>query len=355
MEEQNRRFPCAEMKAFVKALFKKLGVSGNDAALAAEVHVGQEMRGIKTHGLRRVPPNLKLLQHGRMNPAPVHALLRDKGAVAVVDGDNGLGALAAMTAMRLAVSKARDLGIGMVTVVNSQHFVSAAPYCLEAAAQGMLGICCSNTQSSMGYPGAVGDVLGNNPLGFAVPGKEFPICYDGAMAFSYGRLNQYRREGKQLPEGFYGIDDKGNVTRDPEVIHERGFLMPIGDHKGAALGILVELLTGVIGGGAFLSGIVPPDKRTDKAEGDSQCCIAVDIEHFMPLEKFHARITDFVADIKGRPKAKDVDEITLPGERMHRRYLESMQHGISVDPDVGEAVNKWARELSVSSPLEERI
>jgi LDH2 family malate/lactate/ureidoglycolate dehydrogenase len=345
------RVPCEHMKTFVRALFRKLGVPEPDAALVAEVNVGQEMRGIRTHGLRRVPPNLKLLQAGRINPRPNHALLCDSGAVAVIDGDNGLGALASMAAMRLAIEKARDHGLGMVTAINSHHFVSAAPYCLEAAAQGMLGICCSNTQASMGYPGAAGDVLGNSPFGFAVPGAEFPICYDGAMAFSYGRLNQYRREGRQLPEGFYGLDDKGRVTRDPEVIHKKGVLMPIGDHKGASLGILVELLTGVIGGGAFLSGILSPGKRIDKAQGDSQCGIAVDLSRFMPRDKFLARITDFIADIKGRPKAKGVDEITLPGERMHRTYRESVECGVAVEEDVRKLLNKWAEKVGVPSPL----
>jgi len=339
------------MKAFVKALFLKLGVPEPDAALAAEVNVGQEMRGILTHGLRRVPPNLKLLHAGRMNPHPRHATLRDSGAVRVMDGDNGLGAVAAMTAMRAAIEKAREHGIAMVAVINSHHFVSAAPYCLEAASANMLGICCSNTQASMGYPGAVGDVLGNSPFGFAAPGEDFPICYDGAMAFSNGRLNQYRREGRQLPEGFYGLDDEGKVTRDPEVIHRKGVLMPIGDHKGAALGIMVELLTGVIGGGAFLSGNVPPGERTDKAQGDSQCAIAVDISRFMPLDKFKARITDFVADIKGRPKAKGVDEITLPGERMHRIWRENVKNGIAVPDDVKAQLLEWAERLEVASPF----
>lgn len=339
------------LHSFVQQLFARLGLGDNDAWTAAHVNVGQEMRGIKTHGLRRVPPNLRLLRDGKMKPQPVHALLMDRGAVAVVDGDNGLGSLAAMTGMRLAISKARENGIGMVAVINSHHFISAAPYCLEAAANNMVGICCSNTQASMGYPGALGLVLGNSPLGFAAPGTEFPICYDGAMAFSNGRLDQYRREGKQLPEGFYGLDDQGNVTRDPEVIHQRGYLMPIGDHKGASLGLMVELLTGVIGGGAFLSGIIPPGQRADKREGDSQCCIAIDIDHFMPIDKFLARITDFVADIKSRPKAKDVDEITLPGEMMHRRYMKNVQKGVDVDEDVRESLNNWGSELGVSSPF----
>ena len=154
-----------------------------------------------------------------------------------------------------------------------------------------------------------------------------------------------------MPEGFYGVDEAGNVTRDPEVIHDKGYLMPIGDHKGAALGLMVELLTGVIGGGAFLSGIVPPGRRNDKAQGDSQCCIAIDIASFMSLEKFKARMTGFIADIKGRPKAKDVEEITLPGEMMHRRYLASLARGLSPAEDVREALNGWAGKLGVKSPL----
>ena len=222
---------------------------------------------------------------------------------AVIEGDHGVGMVGCMKAMRLAIGKAREGGIGIVLTVRNNHFLAAAPYCLEAAKAGMVGIAFSNTKPTMGYPGARGRAIGNSPLGFGIPtAAGFPILFDASLTISGGRLRQWIREGRRIPAGLQGVDGDGRPSDDPRAVLVGGTPMPIGGHKGAGLAILVEVLTGVLGGAAFLSGITPPggDLR-DKSRAMSQCCIAIDVEAFMPLKEFESRMAEFVADLKDHP------------------------------------------------------
>ena len=128
----------------------------------------------------------------QIEPRPQRKLLRNENATVVLDGDWGVGILGCMDAMERAIVKARRFGIGIGVVIHNNHFQSAAPYCLRAVENDMIGIAFSNTQSSMGYPGARGRVIGNSPFGFGVPANgEFPIVFDSAMTTSAGKLSRW--------------------------------------------------------------------------------------------------------------------------------------------------------------------
>src|SRR5262249_3720832 len=142
-------------------------------------------------------------------------------------------------------------------------------------------------------------VIGNGPIGFAVPGC--PLVFDAALSTSYGRLTQWAREGKPIPPGFLGLDRTGKVTTNPQDILDGGTPLPIGGPKGAGLGVLVEVLTGILGGGAFLFGIHPPSKTRPKTAGECQCCIAIDVKHFLPARTFNRRMKKVIADLKRVP------------------------------------------------------
>ena len=222
---------------------------------------------------------------------------------AVIEGDHGVGMVGCMKSMRLAIGKAREGGIGIVLTVRNNHFLAATPYCLEAAKAGMVGIAFSNTKPAMGYPGARGRAIGNSPLGFGIPtAAGFPILFDASLTISGGRLRQWIREGRRIPAGLQGVDGDGRPSDDPQAVLVGGTPLPIGGHKGAGLAILVEVLTGVLGGAAFLGGITPPgEDLRDKSRALSHCCIAIDVEAFMPRAEFESRMAEFVADLKDHP------------------------------------------------------
>jgi L-2-hydroxycarboxylate dehydrogenase (NAD+) len=340
------------LTAFVQGLFASAGLPESDARLCAETHVLQESRGIITHGLRHVPLNLDGLTKGQMNPRPKRAVLRDEAATVVIDGDRGVGILGCMDAMGRTIAKAKQFGTGIGIVIHSNHFLSAAPYCLRAVEEGMIGICFSNTWASMGYPGATARVIANSPTGFGVPSNAgFPVVFDSSLTTSGGKLSQWIREGKAIPPALLGTNKEGNPSANPAEVLHGGTPWPIGGHKGAGLAVLVEILTGLLGGSGFLHGVLAPNLRTSKEQYESQCCVVIDIERFMPLAEFRERMAVFVADLKGNPLADGYTEILLPGERAHRTQMQSLQNGVILEKDVETDFRAWAQRLNVAFPF----
>ena len=353
LDQAETRVAADVLETFVRDLFLAAGVPCADAQTIAGAIISQEIRGNTTHGLRLTHFNLRGLADGTIRANPHQPVLSDRGMTAVIEGDHGVGIVGCMKGMRLAIDKAREGGIGIALVVRNNHFLAAVPYCLEAANAGMIGIAFSNTKGSMGYPGARGSVIGNTPMGFGIPtGGGFPILFDACMTASGGRMRQWIREGRRIPPDIQGFDRDGRPTDDPQAVIGGGTTLPIGVHKGAGLAILVEALTGVLGGAAFLSDITPRDQadRTDKTHAVSHCCIAIDVEAFMPVADFEARMADFIADLKGSPPDDASDEIRLPGERMERTRRECEIHGIPLEPDVREELEIWADRLGVPFP-----
>ncbi|MEO6966090.1 MAG: Ldh family oxidoreductase [Acidobacteriaceae bacterium] len=340
------------LTVFIKELFVAAKLPDADARLCAEVHVLQEMRGVTTHGLRHVLINLDGLIGGQINPLPNRTVLRDEAATIVLDGDQGLGIVGCMDAMHRTIAKSRQFGIGIGIVIHSNHFLSAAPYCLRATEHDMIGICFSNTWASMGYPGTNVRVIANSPLGFGIPSAAgFSIIFDSALTTSGGRLSQWIRENKTIPAALWGINKEGNPSSDPTAVLHGGTPWPIGGHKGAGLAVLVEILTGVLGGGGFLHGIQAPSLRTSKGESESQCCIVIDIARIMPVAEFRERMVAFIDDLKNNPLAPGYTEILVPGERAHRTQLRCLRDGVTLEADVALDLRTWAQMLNVAFPF----
>lgn len=338
-----------QLGAFVAKLFIASHVPDADAHRIARMNILQEMRGVVTHGLRRVHPNLDGLSRNWINPTPDRKIVTNHNAIAVIDGDNGVGMLGCEHAMQLAIERARQFGISMVSVINNNHFLSAAPYCLQATQAGMIGMAFSNTQASMGYPGTKGCQVGNNPLGYAMPTNlGFPVVFDTSLTTSMGHLDKLKREGSLLPDYLQGFDADGKLTTNPQAIMDGGTPMPIGFHKGAGLGLMVEILTGLLAGGVFLKDLLPPPHRKHEQDGETQTCIAIDIQHFMPVEQFTqraGRMTQMLHDQSSDPDHPAM----LPGERAAKCYDKAKGNGITVPFDVISELENWATRLSVKS------
>ena len=345
------RIDHERLQRFIAPLFEAAGVPPNDALVTAEAFVLQEMRGVRSHGLSRIPSNLQGLRRGRIKPAPSRRVLVDTGACALLDADGGLGMPACFEAMDLALARAKAYGIGMCAVRNSNHFLAAAPYCLRAVEAGCIGIACSNSNASMAYPGVASAVLGNGPFGYALPtAAGFPLVFDAAMTASGGKLVEWAREGASVPEVFTGLDAQGRVTTDPNAVLDGGTTLPIGAHKGAGLVLLIEVLTGVLAGGGFLHTALPEAEPAWRMTSHSQTCIAIDVGRFMAAGEFEARIAAFVADVKNHEPAPG-EEILLPGERAHRSLQECLEKGVPLRPEIEETLRRSARRMSLAYDL----
>jgi LDH2 family malate/lactate/ureidoglycolate dehydrogenase len=338
-----------DVTAFVASLLERAGMRTDDAALCAGAFVLQEMRGVTTHGLRRVPSMAEGLLAGRLKADARYEVLNDDGATVLLDGHGGLGIVACMAAMDRAVEKARTFGIGIATVRNNTHFLAAAPYCLRAVEADIIGICMSNSYGAMAYPGTTQKTLGNAPMGYAIPGDAFPLVFDAALTVSAGKLQQWQRDGVPIPDGLQGLDAEGNLTNDPSEVLQ-GVTLPIGLHKGAGLTIMVEMLSGMLAGGTFVHGGRPEDAQYEM-DTYSQCCIAIDPARFLPLDEVKRRVAAYVAAIKLRPVAPGHNELLAPGERAHRAYEAARLHGIVPEDDVRDSLIGIASRLGVASPF----
>jgi LDH2 family malate/lactate/ureidoglycolate dehydrogenase len=273
-------------------------------------------------------------------------VVRDTAAVCVLDGDRGPGRYVGAQGMRAAMARAGRFGIGACLAIETTHWGRAHAYACLAADGGFIGICTTNAIPNMLAPGSPGPVLGNNPLAIAAPrgGGRRPVVLDMAMSqAALGRVATAQREGLAVPLG-WGLDPGGRPTTDAAAILDSHNLLPMGGHKGAGLALMMEILTGALGGGPLSHEIVQADASGLDA-GTSKLFVAIDINAFGDRARFEARIDDLSAHLRERASGPDA---LLPGERGWRTRAEYERDGIPVHPGVITAL----REVGVELPAD---
>ena len=213
--------PCDTLEQFTVDVFTALGTPLEEAKICADVLITADRRGISSHGLSRLKPiYYDRIVHHKVQTATTHfEIVRDHKATAVVDGNHGMGMVIAHRCMEMAIEKAREHGVGVVTVRNSTHFGMAAYYPLMASSAGMVGMTSTNARPSVAPTFGVENMLGTNPLVYAFPSDEpFPFTNDYATSvIQRGMVEIYAREGKPLPPGLV-IDHDGNSKTDSKEV-----------------------------------------------------------------------------------------------------------------------------------------
>lgn len=322
------RVPAAALRELGARALCADGVPDRDAAIVAEVMVTNEMRGI-SHGVALLAPYLRHVRAGGMNAAPRIAVERDVGATLVLNGDAGLGPLVAYRAMELAIERARRHGVAFVVARDGNNFAAAGYYAKMAADAGMAGVAMTNADPTMAVAGGAGRTVGNNPLACAVPGAGDRAVYlDVAMSAVAGtKLAIAAREGRSIPAG-WALDADGAPSTDPAVMKRGGSLVPFGGYKGSGLALMIECLTGVLGGAAIMAEmrdwVRDPAGRSDQAHS----FIAVDIEPLVPLAEFKERMARLTGQVRGARRAPGVERIFLPGDIEHERERDALRNGV---------------------------
>ena len=172
----------------------------NDAEIIADTLVEADLRGVNSHGIQFIPRYVRGLKHG-INPSPNPTTVIDAGSLGIVDGDCGMGQVVAVTAMGLAIEKARQHGLAVVGARNSNHLGALAYYGMMAVDQDMIGICSTNTPAIMAPWGGVTETLGNNPICIAIPaGKSYPIVLDmAASGVARNKIKLAAGRGEKIP------------------------------------------------------------------------------------------------------------------------------------------------------------
>lgn len=233
--------------------------------------------------------------------------------------------------MDKACDLAAKFGIGLVMLKNTNHWMRGGTYGFQAADRGMIGICFSNTTANMPVWGGMDPKLGNNPLVIGVPranGKHV-VCDMAISQYSYGKVEQTRLTGKQLPYPG-GFDSDGNLTCDPTELEKTKRFLPIGYWKGSGLSLVLDLMATVLSGGNSVSDIT---KLGDEI-GLSQIFIAIDPSKVNSKVETESYVEKILADIKSSIPVKEGGEVYYPGELSAKTRAENLEKGIPVVDEV---------------------
>ncbi|HZW53599.1 MAG TPA: Ldh family oxidoreductase [Candidatus Elarobacter sp.] len=350
-----------ELNRFVSTVLTKVGVAPEDAAVVADVLVAADLRGIESHGVARLESYyVSRIRAGQMEAKPDVQTVRETPTSLLVDAGNGLGHPAGKRAMDRIVAKAAQTGAAFGAVRNSNHFGIAGYYAMLALEHDMIGIASTNSVR-YGAPTFGKDVLlGTNPLAFAIPAQNEPafVLDFATTTVPKGKLEVYSRKEKPLNPG-WAIDAEGHETLDPQTAL-KGALLPLGGygvdnggHKGYGLGLLVDILCGVLSGGAFGNDLPLPSDPPMPGK-ISHFFAAFKIDGFRDPEQFKADMDTELRAFKDSAKAPGHDRIYVAGEIEHEKTLEHRRSGVPVHVKVWSGLEKLAGQLGIPFDIEKR-
>ena len=349
------RFDGERLIAFVTQVFEAVKMPADLAAQNARILVDADIRGIESHGVPRLPGYINSIQAGRIDVAAVPTIEHETAATARVHGHNGFGLANAAWAMDLAVQKARNAGVGFVTLSHSNHFGAASHYPLQALPHNLIGIAMTNAGGLVIPTNGREPLLGTNPLAIAVPsGKERPFVLDMACStVAWGKIEIAQRDEKLIPFG-WAVDAEGDPTNDPfaaRYLLPLGGDRPTGSQKGYGLSVFVEVLCGPLSGAAlsFDQGAnrIGPGSVPSSVLNTGQFFGAWDPAAFRPLEDFQADTDRLFATLRSASPAEGFDRVYLPGDQEFAAEEERRRNGIPLHPKVVAELRQMGRGLGI--------
>jgi len=388
--ETGLRVQAEQLKDLCQRAFDRLGVAQQDARITADVLVAADLRGISSHGVGHLRRYVRGLQTGVMiaRPAehlvsplvsggvtplvsggvtpPVSSGVTQDATTAVIDAGGGMGPPVAWRAMQRAIEMARASGAGFVAVRNSNHFGIAGYYAMMALEHDCIGLTMTNANAFVVPTFGRNALLSTNAIALAAPAdQERPFVLDmSTTAAAYGKLEINDRLEKPIPLG-WATDEHGAATDDPHRVLENlsrragGGLLPLGGegellggHKGYGLGLMVNILCGLLAGAAYADLAYPktPDGKPLPAN-IGHFLGAWRIDAFRPVQEFRAAMDDLQQRLKNAPRAEGHDRIYIHGEKEYENAERHLQEGIPLDRKLVTDLQALARELKIESDL----
>jgi LDH2 family malate/lactate/ureidoglycolate dehydrogenase len=342
-------FGAAELARFATEVLVAEGVPQGDATLLADSLVTAELWGHASHGLLRLPWYVARLRSGATAAVTVPEVVRDGGAVVVLDGHHGIGQVVTQRAVELGVDRARAHGISGVAVRDSGHFGTAAYFTRQAAEAGCVALLVTNASPAMAPWGGRVKAIGTNPWSIAAPaGRHGVVVMDLAnTAVARGKVYLAAERGDQIPEGWAATAD-GTPTTDPaEAI--AGLILPMAGPKGYVISFMMAVHAGVLTGSAFGNGVAGP-YDPDRRSGAGHLLITIDVSAVADTAEFTTRIEALVDQTRSGELAAWADEILVPGELEDRNRRRRAADGIPLADTTRDALATLARETSTSAP-----
>jgi L-2-hydroxycarboxylate dehydrogenase (NAD+) len=338
----------ARLKDFISNAFRKVGMPTHDADVAATLMADADLQGSDGHGVIRLAPYTRRILNGGLNLTPNIRAIEERAAVALIDGDNGMGHLVMSKAAEIAAQKAKNCGIAWVGSRYSNHAGPASLYARMALEHNMIGLYFAVGNANHLPPwGGLEMLLSTNPIAVAIPTyKEPPIVLDMATTVAaYGKVKAKAQRNEMMPEGWM-IDRQGKPLLDPKRADE-GFLLPIGGYKGYGLSLIVGLLAGTLNGAAMGKAVIDFNHDEKTVTNTGQAIAMIDPAAFGDVDAFKKRVDVLINEIRGSERMSNVDRIWLPGEQSEERRVRYSRDGIPLAPKLVEQLGLLAEQLQI--------
>ena len=339
---------AGKLRDFGESVFRALGVSGEHAKETAEILVDANLRGTDTHGIYLCNLYARRLQKGLINSTPRFSFEKKRAGVGVLDADFSLGQPATLEAARKAVEMARDAGVGIVAVKNSNHFGAAAFYGEYCARENCIGLIMSDGECDVVPFGGREKFMGTNPICCCIPAGKAPwFCMDMATSeAAFGKVRAAAEAGRSIPPN-WAVDRNGNPVTDAR---EAYAVVPMSGAKGYALGLMLEILSSRLTGMPYGCHIIRKFDDWDNKAFMGHYIQAIDISAFCPVDEFKQRIDELLLDLKNQPRAPGVEEILIPGEPEWRSKRRREREGCPIREEDATLLRRLGEDLGVPFP-----
>lgn len=369
MKEENKEIkylPFDVMGRFMAEVMEKAGIPNEDALIISDVLVQADKFGFDSHGVNRLKPiYLDRIKEGIMDPVTRPEMVRESPTTAVIDGHNGMGHVISYGAMLTAIEKARAFGMGMVAVRNSTHYGFAGYYPLMAVRENMIGITGTNARPSIAPTFGVENMLGTNPLTFAMPTDEpFPFLLDCATSITQrGKVELYARDGKDLPGGWV-IDENGeSKTNSREVLDDliagRAALTPLGGigeetagYKGYGYATVVEILSSALQQGSYMRMLTGISEGKKVPYSLGHFFIAIDIKAFTDPDDFKKTTGNILRELRSSRKMPGQERIFTAGEKEYETWMSRKDKGIPFSEELLKEYRGLCRDYGLERYLD---
>mgnify|MGYP005854464311 CR=1 FL=1 len=322
-----------ELKNIIITALTNLGVKPQHALIIADTTCEAELRGITSHGTKMLPAYLERITKGGVSTTEEPVTHTTAKGMYVVDGKGCFGQVAAVCGLYHIIEDVKKGQIGCAVVKNTNHCGMLAYFTDKIADEFAIGVMTSNTNPNVAAFGGAEKILGTNPFSISFPKKGGNIVIDMATtAAAKGKIYEYDMKGYNIPEG-WALSKEGKATTNPREALE-GIMLAFGGHKGYAISLAVEILSGVISNSGYSKNVFSLHNQPDRIQNVGFFMMGIPLQGFMDEESYHDRINDLVHILKSSTRQSWCDRILLLGELENEKKISNLKTGLEIDEAV---------------------
>ena len=311
LNHRNTKLYQEEFQQIVGILCEN-GVKREDAETVADCFATADVFGVTTHGISIVPSHIDRIKRGGYNLYPNLKIIKETAAFAVIDGDNAFGPVSAKYCLDYGVKRCKESGVFTVFGKNNNTFGPAFYYSLKAAEEGCIAFVTSNSPAQMAPFGGKEKMLGTNPFAAVIPVPNGePIIIDFATSIvAKSKFKEYAQKGLKLPDG-WALDEAGKPTNDPEE-GIKGFVQPMSGFKGYGLSMLIDIMSGLLSGSAYLNHVGRFYSNDNKSMNVGFYITVIDPKQILD-DEYDIAIKQYVTELR-ESNTIEGQKIVFPGD-----------------------------------------